>query len=182
MIKILLKILKGEKMKQQRIILLLVLITIVLVTFLTAGVGYAITDERSLNVSDSAKVSPDQGNFEISFHGKPSCVGTGTAKVNITGPTTAVMNIRGLKKAGDYVLVSFHLKNHSHDIFAQLEESVINTNTEYFKVTAELSNSIIKPRSNNTLLKIRVQLIKTPMVHEEKAHISVKVNANPIYY
>lgn len=168
-------------MKQQKMILLLVLIAMVLIIFLTAGIGYASVTGNGLEIHDDFICTPEQGNFRVKFTGKPKYTGNGRAILKITGPTTATMDVEGLKKAGDSITASFAIENTSDDISAKLTRSVSNSNNKYFKVTATLKDDKLKPRGEKTILIINVELIKTP-VEEVTTNLSVSVVAKPNYY
>lgn len=161
-------------MKQQKIIFLLLAVTVVLTIILTSNVGYA-------TVTGYHGYPPEQPNFRVIFTGKPSYTGDGTAKIRLTSSTTATMNIEGLSTKGDYVTAKFTIKNTSDDIYAKLYKTVTNTNKEYFKVTTVVSDNILSPRRDNAILTITVQLIKTPIDKVQTTNISVRVTASPIY-
>lgn len=169
-------------MKSQKVIFLLLVLTIALTIFLTTGVGYATTGSNTLKFHDEILITPDQGNFKVEFIGETSQRGNGNADIKITGKTTAIMNITGLKKAGDEITVTFNIKNTSNDLNALLRRSVQNSNPEYFRVTAFLGENAIGPKNRKTELNIKVKLIKTPILKEETANICVKVEAIPETY
>lgn len=165
-------------MKQQNIILLLVIVAVALIISLTASVGYATVTDFT---NDQALRTPGGTEFKVTFNGNAQQSGTGTAKTKITGPTTATMNIEGLKKVGDYVTVSFEIKNYSRDIDAILSKTVTNTNKEYFKVTATLSNNKIPAKNGKETISVKVELIKLPIKNVVTTNICVKVVATPKY-
>lgn len=162
-------------MKQQKLIFLLLLVTIVLSILLATGIGYA----DNIEITDERIASPEHSDFKVEFTGKTSYAGDGIADVNITGKTTATMNITGLKKAGDSVTVTFNVKNTSNDFYAVLSKSITNSNTEFFKVTTTFEEDKIGPKGRKTEIHINVKLIKTPIYKDESAVISVKVTATP---
>ena len=166
-------------MRQQKIIFLLLVVAVTLIIALSTGVGYAVSTGNTLKVHDNIHIRPEQANFDVRFTGEPTYVGNGEAKINITGNTTATIDITGLSVAGDYVITTFKIKNTSYDIDAKLSKSVTNTNSEYFKVTATLSSDTIAQRNGEETLNIRVELIKTPISKSEKTNICVMVIANP---
>lgn len=164
-------------MRQQKIILFLVILTLALTMFLTANIGYASVTNYSI---DEGISTYDRGEFRVKFQGKPTVSGTGTAQVRIVGDTTATMNVSGLKKAGDYVTVNIGIKNTSSNISARLSKIVQNSNTEYFNVTATLSKNEINAKEGKSNVCIKIELIKTPIEKEQRASISVRVIAEPI--
>jgi len=168
-------------MRQDRTIILLVIILVVLSILLMTGVGYAAETDSMLKISDNPILLPEQTDFKIEFLGDPKYTGNGVAKLKLTSPTTATMDITGLKKTGDSVTAIFTIANKSNNLHADIYAKVTNTNTEYFKVTSILSESTIKPKVGKTTLKITVELIKLPIDREQKSDINVSVSANPIY-
>lgn len=168
-------------MRQQKIIFLLLVVTLGLIITFSTGVGYAITTENSLKIHDNVNIKPESSDFNVKFVGKPTYTGTGKAKIQITGKTTAKIDITGLNVAGDYVTATFEIKNDSRDIVAKLSKSGTNTNNKYFKVTASLSNNTIAQRGGEETLSIKVELIKTPISKPEKTNICVTVIASPYH-
>ena len=169
-------------MRQERIILLLVVVVVVLSILLITGVGYAVETDNTLKISDNALLSPGQSNLRIEFYGEPEYTGKGVAKLKLTGPTTATMNITELNSVGDSVTVIFTIANKSSDLYADICTKVTNTNIEYFNVTSTLSESTMKPKTGKATLKVTVELIKLPIYNEEKAAICIDVFAKPQYY
>ena len=168
-------------MRQQKIIFLLLVVTLGLIIIFSTGVGYAVTTGDSLKIHDNVYVKPETSDFNVKFVGKPTHSGTGKAQIKITGKTSAQMDITGLNKEGDYVIATFKIRNDSRDIEAKLSKSVINTNNKYFKVTATLSSNKILQRSGEETLSIKVELIKTPIAKPEKTNICVTAVASPNY-
>lgn len=162
-------------MRQQKIILLLVILAIALTIILTSSVGYARVTEVA---KDDCVLSPEKTNFRVKFYGTPTVRGNGETTLKLTGDTTAVMNINGLKSVGDSVTATFGIINNSKDIEAVLSKSVTNSNEKYFKVTVTLSNDELAPKKGKATLKVKVELIKTP-INVEKANICVRVMATP---
>jgi len=167
-------------MREQKVILLLVVIAILLTIFLTAGVGYASATEDTLKFDDDIIASPEQCDFKVRFSGKPTYTGDGTADLKIIGNTRAIMNVKGLNSVGDSVTASFEITNKSRDIDAQLSKKVNNSNTEYFKVTAMLSESEVASKGGNAILKVTIKLIKTP-INDVMTNVNVELKAKPIY-
>jgi len=165
-------------MRQQKIILFLVILTVSLTIFLTANVGYAsVTTYRN----DDIMSIYEKENFRVKFYGKPTVSGYGNAQVRIVGDTDAKMNVSGLKKSGDYVIVNFGIKNTSNHTPAILSKIVQNSNPKYFKVTATLSENEIDAKEGKTNLSIKIQLINTPIEKPERSNICVRVIAEPKY-
>ena len=166
-------------MRQERIILLLVIVMVVLSILLITGVGYAVETDNTLKISDNALLSPEQTDFKIAFTGEPTYTGKGVATLKLTGPTTATMNITGLDVIGDSVTATFTIANKSNYIYADIDAKVTNTNTEYFNVTSTLSESTLEPITGKATIKITVELIKLPIDNDENATICTNLVANP---
>ena len=166
-------------MKQDRIILLFLVIAISLSILLITGVGYAVETENVLKIYDNPTLLAEQANFKIQFIGEPTYYGDGVAKINLTGPTSATMNITELTAEGDLITVTFVIANKSKGMKADINAKITNTNTEYFKVTSDLSESTIVPEGGQTILKVIVEVVKTPIYKEQKANICINICAIP---
>lgn len=163
-------------MRKQKTIYLLLLV----VTVLVMGIAYAAISNVTLNVSGSAIASSSQDNFRVAFTGTPTVSGKGTTKAQITGTTTAIINVSGLTAIGDSTTVKFNIRNSSGDLNAMLSTSVLNSNTEYFTVTRSLTKASIGP-SEMTTLQVTIRLNKTIIASDESTRIVVNVVANPYY-
>ena len=161
-------------MRQEKVILLLVVVMVVLTILLITGVGYAVE-------TDNILLSPEQTDFKIEFCGEPTYNGIGVATLDITGPTTATINVTELGNVGDSITAIFTLANKSSSIYADIYTKVTNTNTEYFNVTSTLSESKIGPQTGKTTIEITVELIKLPIYNDESADICMNIFANPRY-
>ena len=167
-------------MRQEKIILSLVVLVIILSIFLFTGIGYAVETDNLLIVNQSNSIINQTG-FEIAFAKETRYIGNGTAELRVIGPTTATINITNLKNIGDYVTAIFTIENTSGDISAELEAKVTNTNTEYFNVTSTLSDAVIESKTGKVTLEVTVELIKLPVEGEEKTDISASIIATPKY-
>ena len=176
------EIMKGEKMRQQKIIFLLLVVSIALILVLSSKIGYASATNNSFKIHDNVEIRPEHSDFNVGFSKNTTYTGTGKANIRIIGRTKAVMDITGLSSVGDYVTATFNIENRSYDISAKLSKSVSNSNNEYFKVTATLSNNTIQPRRGEATLNIKVELIKSPIAKAEQTNICVSVIAEPIQH
>ena len=168
-------------MRQERIILSLVMLVLVLSIILITGVGYAAEIGNTLKISDNPLLIEEQEDFKIEFNKNPTYIGDGIAKVQMIGPTSATIDITNLNAVGDYVTVIFTIENKSNSICADIKAKTTNTNTQFFDVTSSLSESIIKPKTGKTTLEIKVELIKLPIKDNETSYISIDLTASPIY-
>jgi len=167
-------------MRQEKVILSLVVVVIMLSIFLLTGVGYAVETDNLLIVNENNAII-EQSGFEIAFARETRYIGNGTAELRITGPTTATINITNLKHIGDYVTAIFTIENTSSDIDADIDAKVTNTNPEYFNVTSTLSDKVIEAKTGKVTFEITVELIKLPIDGEETTDISASIIATPKY-
>lgn len=119
---------------------------------LLLGIVYAAIN-ATLSINTTATVSPDQANFKVAFSGTPTYTGNGTAILNIVDDLSATMQVTDLKSVGDKILAEFTIMNSSVDLIAYLTSSVSNINTEYFRVSSELSTYELAPRGENSFFK-----------------------------
>ena len=82
-------------MRQDRIILLLVVAVVILSALLVTGVVYALETDNII-VSDNPQLTAEQSDFKIEFMGEPTYSGKGVTELKITGSTTAEINVTGL--------------------------------------------------------------------------------------
>ena len=167
-------------MRQEKIILSLVMVVLLLSMILITGVGYAAETGNTLKISDNPLLVSEQEDFKIAFCGKPTYIGDGTAILKIIEPRTATIDISGLDSVGDSVTVIFEIENQSNNIDAEIKTEVTNTNAEFFDITSSLSETIVKSKMGKAILRITVKLIKLPIENDETAYISTNIIANPI--
>ena len=168
-------------MRQDKIVLSLVMIVLLLSIILITSIGYAAETGSTLKISDNPLLVAEQPDFKIAFSGEPTYIGDGSAVLEIIGPTTATMNMTGLKAVGDSIKAIFTIENQSNNIDAEIKTKVTNTNTEFFDVSTSLSEYIINHKEGKSILTITVELIKLPIENDEIAYISTDIIANPIY-
>jgi hypothetical protein len=172
---------KGEKMRYNITIKFLMVLLVLLFTILMTGIGYAAEMGELSKINENPIYMQQQKEFELFFVDKTLYEGKGKASVELTGKTSARMNITELNNVGDYATVIFTIENKSNKISADLNVTVSNTNTEYFNVTTMLSDTRVNPKMDKVLLKVTVELIKLPIGKEEKSDISISISANPKY-
>lgn len=163
-------------MKQPRTFLLLG----VIVSVLILGIAYASINDVTLKVSGNVVASPDQGNFNVAFSGKPSTSGKGTINASANGKV-ATMDVSGLTVVNDTATAVFTIANTSTDLKATLTEvDITNDNTDYFTVTASLASNELAAETGTTTLTVNVQLVKLPIDADETAVIGVSFDAQPV--
>lgn len=165
-----------------------IIIFTLIVAALIIGVAYATITAVNLSVSGSATATADQSNFSVKFFGtptKPSEAGSNvSAEISATNPTQATIKVLGglLSKKGDYVTVSYPIKNFSDDLSATLavgSGNVTNSNSEYFKVEPVLAATTLAAGADTTL-SVKITLIKTPIDADVSTDLTVTVVASPI--
>lgn len=159
-------------MKENKIIITLVIITFLLSLVLFVNIGYA--DESLINNNTSLENS----NFDIVFNQNSNITSN---EIIITGQRTATLNNISLNNLHETKKLLVPISNNSDNLSAKLSSKISNSNPEYFKVTSSLSNSIIKPNSKDVILELTIELIKTPITKTETTNIELEIISDPIY-
>lgn len=158
-------------MKKKRTFLVVAL----LVAVLSLAVGYAAIT-KNLAVTGSASATTDDNNFKVRFTGTPTTSDESKVTASITNELAATINVSGLTTTGDTVTATYEIENYSAELGASLAvETIENSNSEYFEVTASLANSAIA-KGAKTTLTVTVKLLKTP-VDNQTTTITVPVTA-----
>lgn len=159
-------------MKENKIIITLVIITFLLSLVLFVNIGYA--DESLINNNTSLENS----NFDIVFNQNSNITSN---EIIITGQRTATLNNISLNNLHETKKLLVPISNNNDNLSAKLSSKISNSNPEYFKVTSSLSNSIIKPNSKDVILELTIELIKTPITKTETTNIELEIISDPIY-
>ena len=162
-------------MKEEKLILSLVILLILFVT----GIGYGVEDDSLLVENYNPIMQVYHKDFDVVLVGESKYLGDGIAEVEITGPRTANFNITELNKVGDCVTVILTLENRSNQFYADINAEVFNSNTEYFNVTSKVTEKKISPNNGKSNIEINVELIKLPIYEDEKSNISLNIYTNP---
>ena len=160
-------------MREEKIILSLVGIIVILAAIFFANIGYA---NNNINSEWNNKISSSE--FDIAFNTDSSYL---KEDIKITGPRTVSLKHVDLKEAGESKTFLIPIVNKGRDVSAKVNTNVFNTNTEYFNVTCEISKSILKPKLDEAIVKLTVQLKKKPLYSDENTEIKVEIVAEPIY-
>ena len=104
--------------------------------------------------------------------------GTGTATVS-DDSLSAIFYINSIMSDNDIVYISYDIRNDSENYDADLDINLTNSNPEYFKVTKEINDKILR-ENNRTNVTFKVELIKSPIENEETTTISGTIIAKPI--
>lgn len=160
-------------MKEKNIILSLVGVIILLVVICRANMGFA--DENTAIFNGNNVFSSSE--FDISFVKDSKYL---DENVIITGPRTVSLEQVVLNEVGECKTFSIPLANNSNNISAKIDSKVFNTNTEYFDVTCDISKSVLKPKSDEAIVKITVQLKKMPLHSAENTEFEIEIIAEAI--
>lgn len=170
-------------MKQPKTFILLSVIVAVLVL----GVAYAAISSINLEITGTASAAPSDANFNVAF-GKlntedaPTYVadkGAGVVTFTTPSDTAATMTVTDLKSVGDKVTATFYVINNSTDLKADLSTPTVSGTTEYFSVTANLTDAEIGA-SGKTTITVTVELIKVPITDTVSTTITVGFTASPV--
>ena len=156
----------------------IILITIIMTSILL-GLGYAAIQNITLNIAGTAVADPNQSNFKVKFTGTPAVSDSTYVTANITGDTTATINVNGLTKKGQKVTATYEISNLSSDLSSDLNVAVSNSNTEYFFVSSKLEKTSLTAGEKTTVL-VTVELTKTPIDGDVSSNIGVTMNAMPV--
>lgn len=160
-------------MREEKIILSLVGIIVLLAAVFVANIGYA---NDGINSEWNNKISSSE--FDIVFNTDSNYL---NEDIKITGPRTVSLNHIDLKKIGESKTFLIPIVNNGREVSAKVVANVFNTNTEYFNVTCDISKSILTPKADEAIIKLTVGLKKMPLYSEENTEIKVEVVAEPIY-
>ena len=177
-------------MKQPKAFLFLSIIVAVLVL----GIAYAAISNVSLQITGTAEAAPADSNFKVAFGKlddgtyKPDFVATNeaddceaVATFTVPADNQATITATGFKKVGDTLTATFYVLNNSTDLKASLpdEKLTVNGTTEYFQVTADLTNNEIAAKGNTTVT-VTIKLLKLPISDKVTTTINVGFEAIPV--
>ena len=152
-----------------------VVVAFLLAAVMLLGVGYAaLTDTLDITGSVDVNINDLNDEFEkdIYFSDAKPVVAEGkttvdTASVNGDNNDKASFSIKSLKAKGETASFIFTIKNDSaHEVSVQpkLNETLGNTNTEYFKLTSDWNGQAKTIAANSSITYTwTVELIKDPV-------------------
>lgn len=158
-------------MKERNVFLFLVATIVLTSLFLFSNIGYANVDLAEYNNSCSSQES------SITFSKNSKYI----RNVNIISPQKASLNNITLSELGEIQKFTIPVINTNKNAAAKLQTSIFNSNTEYFKVTCNSSKSVLNEQSDEAIIEISVQLIKTPIHSAETAEITINITSEHIY-
>ena len=156
-----------------------VLLIAILAVVMALGVGFAAITSTQLNITGNTTATPDQANFKVKFLEETQVSDPGKVTAQVTGDTTATINVQGLSAKGDKVTATYKVKNFSADLSADIELAIGNSNGSYFKTTAELGKDSLVAGEETTAV-VTVVLIKTLITSDETAKITAIIEATPV--
>ena len=154
------------------------LLLIVLIAVAALGIGYASISGVILIINGNSTASVDQNNFKVYFVTSNITTGTGTASIDENDNTIAYFDMFGLTKKGDYAIATYVVRNDSNSVNADLSLIVNTNNNEYFKVSEQIEKDFIMP-GEETLVTLKVEMIKTPISSIETVNVSARIKAYP---
>lgn len=165
-----------------------ILIFLIFGMILCLGVGYAVVNSVSLNITGN--VGAQATELNTFFTGNTEKSTTGSAAITPTvavGSKTASVNISNMS-LNETVTVEYEIANEEVDIGSWVTvDSVTNSNPTYFEVNAWISGMAkLCPSSAEygvyNRLVLTVKMIKTPIESNDgKTEIGVSINATPTY-
>lgn len=149
------------------------------IIMLILGIGYAAIQNITLNISGTASADPSQENFNVMFYGIQEVSNFELVSAEITNNTNATINVSGLTEKGQKEYATYTIKNESADLSAELSALITNSNEEYFLISYQIEETSLIA-GEMTLLKIVVELIKTPLDESVNSTIGVELKAAPV--
>ena len=156
-----------------------VLLIAILAVVMALGVGFAAITSTQLNITGNTTATPDQANFKVKFLEETQVSDPGKVTAQVTGDTTATINVEGLSAKGDKVTATYKVKNFSDDLSADIALAIGNNNEEYFSTTAVLGKDSLTAGEETTAV-VTVELIKTLITSDETANITAIIEATPV--
>ena len=105
-----------------------VLLIAILAVVMALGVGFAAITSTQLNITGNTTATPDQANFKVKFLEETEVSDPGKVTAEVTGDTTATINVQRLSAKGDKVTATYKVKNFSDDLSADITLAIGNDN------------------------------------------------------
>lgn len=139
------------------------------------------SNRNNNNGGSEVPENKENGKFYVHYvtnNNSPAITGgTGTASVS-DDKMSAFFYINSMSD-NNTVYISYDVQNDSEKYDADLDIDLTNSNPEYFKVTSQIDNKILK-ENNKTKVTFKVELIKQPIASEETTTITGTIVAKPI--
>ncbi len=167
---------KKKREKQLQIVVF------VLIAIITLGIGYTAISSIILTITGHATADVDDANFKVHFdrNVEPTMtVNMGSAYIDTNDDKVASIEVTGLTKIGDSATAEYTIINESNGIGAQLSLDLVNTNTEYFKVTETIDDIELKA-GESTKARVTVELLEVPVDSSVTTDITGTIEAKAI--
>ena len=156
-----------------------ILVVLFALSFLL-GVGYAVVNSISLTVTGTASAVTED--LDVYFTSTTSGSNSKVTATSTAGSLTASIKVSDLT-LNETVTATYNVENNETDVAALLsQESLTNSNTDHFTVTASIDNSgyVCAKKSKTTKVTITVKMIKTPVAEADSStNITLKLKAEP---
>ena len=113
------------------------------------------------------------------FSGTPIVSNSEYITAAITDDINATISVNGLTTKGQMVTAEFTVQNASSDLSTDLSVTTTNSNTEYFILSSEINKSSLIA-GEATIVKVNVELAKTPLAGRVESTIGVQLVATPV--
>ncbi len=168
-------------------------VTLVVIATLLLGVGYAALGQIDLTITGNLSAakwdSATSKDFKVYFDKSvtpttsPSEADSSITVNAVYGtgdePTTATLDVSGLKSKGDVATATYTIKNGSNGMKATLTDPTVTwSNKDYFLVTAIVDSKTLAEDATTTVT-VTVELINTPVTTEQNDTITITIGADP---
>lgn len=161
------------KKKSNYFLLILLALSFVL------GVGYAVVNSISLTVTGTVGAASE--NLDVYFTGETSV--SNASKVTATataGSLDATISVKNME-LNETVTATYYVENNEIDVAGYLtQESLTNTNQDYFTVTSTVGNNqyVCADKAGTTPVTVHITMKKTPVDSADSStSITLKLKA-----
>lgn len=127
----------------------------------------------------ASSLNSSQLNFKVRFSGEPQVSNAAKVKAAITDELSATINVNNLTMKENIETVTYIVQNTSTDLSAELSMEANNSNKEYFSLSYNIEKTILK-KGEATKVTVIIELIKEPILENEKATIGIQLKATPV--
>ena len=159
-------------MKEKNLFLSLVVVITLMIIILFTNIGYASEDFNNYGNIYFA----EELNVELNQESKYL-----DDNVTIIDKNTVLLEDIVLNQVGEYQIISIPIINKNMEWFAKVQVDVFNSNTEYFKITYNISKLKLAPNFDEAILEVQVELIKEPLGFNEITNIKIDIISELIY-
>ena len=149
----------------------------ILIGFVVLGIGYAAINNVDLLVNGTGSITATQNNFRVEFTEASITPNTESVGIN-QDRVSATFSVSSLSKKGDTAVATYTIENFSNNIGAVIELKVNSSNTEYFRVTHHINDSLLSA-GEETTATVTIEMIKTPINNDVTTDIVAELIASP---